>query len=136
VTARRSSATTAATVKCGTSVEIDKFIDDDLCGRRWAPYTAGQRAVMFLQRTRKAASNTGPGWSVLGSANEGELPVVGPNVILSRELVDNAQTVDIGGAKVVGKSVALPVVLKAIKEGKTVPGVIPGRSGRSGTRKR
>jgi hypothetical protein len=50
------------------SLRVSKFFDWT-CARRWAPYAAGQRVLLFLEK------NEVGNWRVLGAGNEGEFPI-------------------------------------------------------------
>lgn len=116
-------------VKPGTHVEVKKFVDDDLCGRRWTAYATGQKAVLFVRREAARRSQKTRRWLVLGSANEGELPVVGSTAFLGRELVDDPQRLELSGGTFVGKAIAVSALVQAIKAGKPLPGTGQPRVG-------
>lgn len=71
---------TIAGAPLGRVVRVRKF-EDWTCAARWTPYRTGQRAVFFLAELQADAGKPRV-FRVLGSGNEGEMPIVDGRVHL------------------------------------------------------
>ena len=91
-------------------IRVRRF-QDWTCAGRWTPYEAGQHVLLFLHEPR-----FGEPWVILGGGGEGEMPLVGDNVIVRGFRIRGApegphrvQSAEVHGAQVPLKELAQAV---------------------------
>lgn len=93
------------------AIAIERF-EDWMCARRWDEYRRGQRVLLFLWRP----TSKGKPFTILGAGGEGEMPLLGDDVLVRgyrvRGYPDGSYPVD--GVEVEGASVALSELAHAV----------------------
>ena len=100
-----------------STLRIRRF-KDWTCSARWAPYTTGQRVLLFLRRDERTRKETGTPWVIRSAGGEGEMPIDRTGDVILRGISVpgmKAAPVPLHGGTVIGSRVVLADFVRVIQ---------------------